>query len=1306
MAVKRMVAAISCLVISIAAMPAPVLAERVVLFHGFRQDGYDIKATAVADTLKQIDPFALNPSMTWTNRIAAQAGVASDWLDGYHVTSATGVAYSQGALVARECLREHTPDYRLRNFISVCGANQGVPLAANFNQAYDAVNGLLTVTADMLLWNGHLVEVSNGSYGITLGSRTPSWAHAVVDGLLTGLVTKYTKTMRDAASRQDLADTSAIVVAMKAAPTFDANVRRASITCKEAYPQLYNLTATTINMEKSTLKTNITNLELMWMLQASDAYSASNWDKVAAYVAALTVVSAAPRVWNKIVGDDGQGNDGVLPAATTVYPGLPATQHITLNNLNHFEALNSPNVALATYGAYQLIDCLRTQAPPMALQVSPIAETVCRNGAQLTWRPECSADTYRLQVSTGPSFATTVADVAGLTSAHYTTGALTPDQTYYWRVRSSNATGDGPWCAAAPMTVEHANTLTMTYQAVDGGTLAADQVSIGGVCNTPITVQPKTVTVNGQQVAYVFALWDDGSTDNPRQFASGQNVTRTVIMKVHLASDVTGTSWANGERRICEVPDTGGATYHAAYASGGSVWYTRNRDNGGWEGERLISAVAPGASDVSLAPDGVSIAWLEPGGSIKVRRSADSGATWGTALTVLTRGSASNPIIYAESIWPRGGIAWVEGSGCPQPGPGVYVYSDYLLQPQLVPGTGGIVTQPAVCTSDGCNGVGVVELAFIRGGKIWEGGFYRQDAYHGIELCSSFTDKTSASTWTASNPSIACLGSDVYLVWEENYLSSHRLVFRKRTGGVWSAPMYFGQVSSTPAKPVIGIDTACQRINIFWQNGNAINRVTRLIAGNSWDAVASLGIGAAPAVSSTDAVHMVGMWTTGTAAPYLFAINSGLTCSTGAGGGGTGEGCPFVDTQTDTGWVVENSVLSRSLGGPPPLDVYGLTGVPVVNDGRVALRVRENEDEVSEIDRMRLVAVDHPNGTDVARIDGEYVVGYWHPPYQITGQNSDDLTEQLGTPYGYYQGEPGDTLLVWMRNASEDDAGGGNAVVIGPGGKGGAGGLMARGDNGPLSSAAIDAGILRETGIEVQQQDSTGEWETVRHIYPREFFAQTAIDTLLTDPIRLVFVGHHALRGVGWLEPSGDSAVVQELPLLTAVHTSLGDVQASLLSSDAGMFLDDYSPTVELVNGDTLNVEFGATAPDDWMARQYVLLAEGTYTTATGVMPLRRALAPPEASLRFALAQNRPNPFGKGTAIGFDLPRSAHVRLEIFDLQGRRVQTIADKDYGPGHWNATWNRIGSDGAVVRSGVYLYRLSAGAFRSQRKMVLLP
>jgi len=88
------------------------------------------------------------------------------------------------------------------------------------------------------------------------------------------------------------------------------------------------------------------------------------------------------------------------------------------------------------------------------------------------------------------------------------------------------------------------------------------------------------------------------------------------------------------------------------------------------------------------------------------------------------------------------------------------------------------------------------------------------------------------------------------------------------------------------------------------------------------------------------------------------------------------------------------------------------------------------------------------------------------------------------------------------------------------------------------------------------------------------------------------------------------------------------------------------------------------------------------------------------APAQYSLAQNYPNPFNPTTTISYDLPQSTHVRLRVFDGLGRAVATLADGIEQPGAHEATL-----DAAKLASGVYYYRIEAGAFAATKRMVLI-
>ena len=93
-------------------------------------------------------------------------------------------------------------------------------------------------------------------------------------------------------------------------------------------------------------------------------------------------------------------------------------------------------------------------------------------------------------------------------------------------------------------------------------------------------------------------------------------------------------------------------------------------------------------------------------------------------------------------------------------------------------------------------------------------------------------------------------------------------------------------------------------------------------------------------------------------------------------------------------------------------------------------------------------------------------------------------------------------------------------------------------------------------------------------------------------------------------------------------------------------------------------------------------------------------IAAPEIPDDYALGQNYPNPFNPTTTIPFSLPEASHVKLVVYDMLGRVVDTVVDGQLSAGYHNAAF-----DASRYPSGTYVYRIEANSFSSTAKMVLV-
>ncbi len=84
----------------------------------------------------------------------------------------------------------------------------------------------------------------------------------------------------------------------------------------------------------------------------------------------------------------------------------------------------------------------------------------------------------------------------------------------------------------------------------------------------------------------------------------------------------------------------------------------------------------------------------------------------------------------------------------------------------------------------------------------------------------------------------------------------------------------------------------------------------------------------------------------------------------------------------------------------------------------------------------------------------------------------------------------------------------------------------------------------------------------------------------------------------------------------------------------------------------------------------------------------------------FSLSQNYPNPFNPTTVIKYSLPEVSNVKLKVYDMLGREIKTLVNKEQSAGVYTVEFNATN-----LSSGVYFYRVEAGNFIATKKLLLL-
>ena len=84
---------------------------------------------------------------------------------------------------------------------------------------------------------------------------------------------------------------------------------------------------------------------------------------------------------------------------------------------------------------------------------------------------------------------------------------------------------------------------------------------------------------------------------------------------------------------------------------------------------------------------------------------------------------------------------------------------------------------------------------------------------------------------------------------------------------------------------------------------------------------------------------------------------------------------------------------------------------------------------------------------------------------------------------------------------------------------------------------------------------------------------------------------------------------------------------------------------------------------------------------------------------------NVPNPFNPTTSFRFEIPAGSRVKVDIMNVQGRKVVTLADKNFAAGFHVLHWNGTDQDNQPVASGTYFYHVSSDDRRVSGKMLLM-
>jgi photosystem II stability/assembly factor-like uncharacterized protein len=89
-----------------------------------------------------------------------------------------------------------------------------------------------------------------------------------------------------------------------------------------------------------------------------------------------------------------------------------------------------------------------------------------------------------------------------------------------------------------------------------------------------------------------------------------------------------------------------------------------------------------------------------------------------------------------------------------------------------------------------------------------------------------------------------------------------------------------------------------------------------------------------------------------------------------------------------------------------------------------------------------------------------------------------------------------------------------------------------------------------------------------------------------------------------------------------------------------------------------------------------------------------------EIPKEYSIKQNYPNPFNPSTNIEFSVPKSSVIKIVVYDISGRALETLVNESLSAGSYKINWNASG-----YASGIYFYKISADNFSQSHKMILV-
>ncbi len=294
-----------------------------------------------------------------------------------------------------------------------------------------------------------------------------------------------------------------------------------------------------------------------------------------------------------------------------------------------------------------------------------------------------------------------------------------------------------------------------------------------------------------------------------------------------------------------------------------------------------------------------------------------------------------------------------------------------------------------------------------------------------------------------------------------------------------------------------------------------------------------------------------------------------------------GGSCPYVYVWDGKDYVKDNDILP---GGNPSeyTDYYLLTQRPVEKDGKFYLKIVEELPEVSYLDKISLISVEHNKGAKIAPSPEGKIFTYNKliKPKQATDKENHDILARVDSQgNGDYHGNTGDYIILNFGKLKPNQNG---LRLI-------------------LSTDleyAYGSVIYKVHSLYIYVWDNSSTWQLVSIVSPHEKWDIWAIDLTELVPktgkelkVKLAWSTEHKLDYCLLDTSKQEPLAIKHLALLNAQGAKKDNVLAQLLNSD-----NKYAV---MKKGDQISLEF-AYEPQTNLARDFIFVSEGYYNTDQG----------------------------------------------------------------------------------------------------------